>query len=323
MKIRWVLMGIVIVAVAIFLIVNISCESNFDNKFIGKIVFQSDRDNRESGVYVLDNKGIHFICDGKMPRISRDGKRIVFVAVDKDKPQLYVYDFQINNIKHIKTDGLIMSTYPSPVISPDGGKVAFIAKNNNSDNVFIVDIGALSISQVTTYIDDAKQQQGEFVFYLDWMPDSKGLIYNVWNKGPIRYSFNTKSFANIFSIPKINCGSLSVSPDGKYIAFSSNGCLNDGKTELKYKEIFLMDIDAKNIKQLTHNNYEDEYPYWSPDGKQICFTSFRKNSPLVGGEIYKIDVEKGKEHKLTKTKHKGLITPFSGWITDKYPSWGR
>ncbi|MCB0095215.1 MAG: PD40 domain-containing protein [Caldilineaceae bacterium] len=57
-------------------------------------------------------------------------------------------------------------------------------------------------------------------------------------------------------------------PDNKHIAFVSNHTGND--------EIWLMDTEGGEYKQLTWNSWEwDKHPTWSPDGAQIAFFSNR------------------------------------------------
>ena len=63
---------------------------------------------------------------------------------------------------------------------------------------------------------------------------------------------------------------MSWSPDGKTLAFYSKF---DGDNE-----IFLIDIDGTNIRQLTYNKVPDAMPAFTPDGKGVVYSSRGKNS---------------------------------------------
>ncbi len=71
------------------------------------------------------------------------------------------------------------------------------------------------------------------------------------------------------------------------IAFFSN---RDGNGE-----IYVMDADGKNLRRLTNNPAADEWPSWSPEGKQIAFTSNRDGN----GEIYVMDADGTDIRRLT------------------------
>jgi len=62
----------------------------------------------------------------------------------------------------------------------------------------------------------------------------------------------------------VSCRSSS---SGNQIAFSSD---RDGDAE-----IFVMNVDGTEVRQLTYNGGVDNWPSWSPDGNQIAFTSNR------------------------------------------------
>ena len=57
-------------------------------------------------------------------------------------------------------------------------------------------------------------------------------------------------------------------------------------------EIYVMDNDGGNQRNLTNNPGDDRYPSWSPDGTGIVFSSDRND---VGGnrQIYVMDADGG------------------------------
>jgi Tol biopolymer transport system component len=90
------------------------------------------------------------------------------------------------------------------------------------------------------------------------------------------------------------------SPDGRQIAFESNA---DGD-----REIYVMNADGSNVRQITHNTLWDEGPAWSPDGRQFAFSSGADDATL---DIWTMNVDGTNLHQLTT---------YPGH--DESPDWG-
>ena len=85
------------------------------------------------------------------------------------------------------------------------------------------------------------------------------------------------------------CGSTSAS--GDLIAFM--GGLDDDY-EGDY-EIFVMNADGTEVRQLTDNDDDDLYPIWSPDGESIAFMGGRDGD----AEIFVMNADGTEVRQLT------------------------
>ncbi len=90
-----------------------------------------------------------------------------------------------------------------------------------------------------------------------------------------------------------NISGLTVSHDGKFIAFSVSEA--DYKKGKSYSRIFLLNTEDNTLKQMTFGKNTDYSPEFSASGKYIYFLSTRDKTP----QVWRIPVDGGESEKIT------------------------
>jgi Tol biopolymer transport system component len=96
-----------------------------------------------------------------------------------------------------------------------------------------------------------------------------------------------------------------ISGDGKKIAFVAAGGPNR-----QYREVFVMDSDGTNVRQLTDDKDFDSQPTFSPDGKEVLYVSSHgKGQASEGSQIFIVTITGSDPQQLTHAGSQGQ--PFS------------
>ena len=74
-------------------------------------------------------------------------------------------------------------------------------------------------------------------------------------------------------------GSPNISPDGKLILFTRGWV--DKMNDRGSSNLWMTDIEGKRIRELTHGNWRDSSPVWSPDGTKLAFISDRDGTSQI------------------------------------------
>jgi Tol biopolymer transport system component len=148
-------------------------------------------------------------------------------------------------------------------------------------------------------------------FVPQFTPDGKTVVFNRRDGDVYRVDADGKNFLRLtegnkyveFRLsPKDMHGSTDgpdISPDGKRIAFVA---VADG-----VPNVFVMDLDGRNRRQVTARKTPCGRVRWSPDSKQIAFVSFEGKYP----QLFVVPAARGETRQLT---HVDGAVYFVNWM---------
>ncbi|HEY6121099.1 MAG TPA: protein kinase [Pyrinomonadaceae bacterium] len=143
-------------------------------------------------------------------------------------------------------------------------------------------------------------------FDLCWAPDGKVIYASDASGSADIYEI---AAAGVFGPRQLTSDakrnySPAVSPDGRYIALHSN--------RSGIFQIWRMDRDGANPKQLTFGNSESNWPIFSRDGKWVIYQHFESGTPAT---LWKVPVEGGSPIKVVDGfAIRPAVSPDGKWI---------
>ena len=194
-----------------------------------------------------------------MPYSSNHSEDSVRVLIKGERTSL----FEAFNLLKSKIDG------------NDRGEFVFVAKSRGKDAIYRAEaangriITRLQFDDIVTLFSPAWHPDGEQIVFtgVDFSGRSDLYIYN----------FSTaelKRLTNDFYDDR----DAVWSPDGKYLAFSSD------RTRFGQEgayNIFIYDLAGDDIYFLTYGSAKDVTPAWSADGSMLAFVSDRSGTPNI------------------------------------------
>ena len=268
-------------------------------------------DGASGPAWSSDDKLIAFVRGNPLypggPNIGNIAPSSIWVArVDGGDP------VRVTETAHLNT---------SPVWTPDGSLLYVSSLKGNRD-IYLQKIskGLKAHGEpvrLTTGLNAhtiALDKTGTKVVYSVFLPTSNIYTLPIEGGEMRRVTSATQTIENV-----------SVSPDGKWLAYDSNVNGN--------QDIYRIPTGGGEPDQLTHNGADNFAPSWSPDGSQIAFHS------LVNGnrDIFVMDASGSNLTQVTKAKREELgpswfgngdallfaVYPDSAFLTEKTASgWG-
>lgn len=200
-----------------------------------------------------------------------------------------------------------------PAYSPDGRYIAALSTKAIFDiDLFLFDAHTGQVIRRLASTD--RNAHFEALRFIDgagsWSPDSKRLAFVVFEKGDNYIGVVDVDSRHVdeIRVPGVDAiSNLSWSPDGHTIVLSGQ---RTGVTDL-----FLYDLDSKQVRQLTSDKYADLQPAWSPDGRSIVFVSDRGQGASLeqlrfsGMHLTVIDIGSGEIRTLPTFSNAREINP--------------
>lgn len=249
------------------------------------------------------------------PQISPDGRQIVYTRgwVDKvnDRRESSVWIMSVDGSRNrFLVDG------SGPVWSPDGTRIAYTAQGEpQGSQVFVRwmdDEGA------TTQITRVEKGPSG----LAWSPDGRWIAFGM--------SVADEESWGIRLPGRPEGAKWTAEP--RVVTRADYRQDREGFTDDGWRHVFVVPAEGGTPRQLTDGEWNHSTPEWTPDGKELLFSSLRSSDAELAwreSEIYAVDLASGAIRQLTTRKGQdgnpmpspdGKLIAYTGddWHDDTY-----
>ena len=149
--------------------------------------------------------------------------------------------------------------------SPDGNWIAWIGDGTGETEIYLYEVATGKTSQATAGTDT-------YIRSLQWLPDSKSLIYTDRKNRVMLVSVPDGTRRQLLETPESELRGISVSPDGKWLAYTRPAPNEMGV-------VYVFDIASGKEYPVTDRWYNSDSPSFSADGKYLIFSADRDINP--------------------------------------------
>lgn len=240
------------------------------------LTFQSTRDGRacdQQYIMRIDGTGLTRVSNGNGKTTCgwflRDGKRLFFASSHAhdstcpprpDPSKGYVWGLDRFDIYLVNRDGSGLrrltnyDVYTAEgVLSPDGRRIVFTSLKDGDLDIYTMSIDGTNVRRLTT---TPGYDGGPW-----WSPDGTKIVYRAWHP-----------------------------PDSAGLA-DYQGLLAQRMVRPSRMELWVMNADGSNQRQITNLGGANFGPSWTPDGRRIIFSSNYKSPRSRNFELYLINLD--------------------------------
>jgi dipeptidyl aminopeptidase/acylaminoacyl peptidase len=295
---------------------NISDKSNKISFVVREALIEGEKSEYLSQIWVANTDGsdlVQFTYDKKSnthPRFSPDGKYLAFISKRSEKPQIW--------IMNIAGGGPWQFTHEKQGAgafhwSPNSKTIAFLMKDPETDeeeknkkekrDVILVDknfkYGHIYTKKFNLKSDTSKAERitnGNYdITNFDWNPNGKNIAFShrpepTFNSGFVSgdismVNLSNKKVKSLVTWEGVD-SSPSFSPDGKLIAFTSNG---GNREAIGLNDIFVIKTNGGKPRKLseTPNRGRVGIINWSTDSRYVYIRDLDRTQ----SQLYKIGVQ--------------------------------
>jgi dipeptidyl aminopeptidase/acylaminoacyl peptidase len=246
------------------------------------------------------------IRDVAQPELSPDGQWVAYTVrtkmlkEDKNEQRLWMVSSRGGDPLPMTAEGVSSS---HPRWSPDGKYLAFLSsRNEGKSQVWLLNrLGGEAVR-----LTETAQGVNDF----EWSPDSTRLVLILQDPKP----------EDVEAAKDKDKGKPAPKPktpppfviDRVQFKQDTVGYLDRRRTHL-----YVFDVTAKSLTQITSGDYDDNEPAWSPDGKSLAFTSNR--STPDPDRNFNTDIWVVAANDTDKGAHLTQVTTNLG--ADRSPAW--
>jgi Tol biopolymer transport system component len=240
------------------------------------LTFQSTRDGRacdQQYVMRVDGTGLQRVSNGNGKTTCGwflpDGQRLFFASSHAhdstcpprpDPSQGYVWGLDRFDIYAANRDGTGMrrltnyNVYTAEgVLSPDGRRIVFTSLKDGDLDIYTMNVDGSDVRRLTTSVG---YDGGPW-----WSPDGTKIVYRAWHP-----------------------------PDSAGLA-DYKSLLAQRMVRPRQMELWVMNADGTDQRQVTKLGGANFGPSWTPDGRRIVFSSNYKNPRSRNFELYIVNLD--------------------------------